>query len=112
MSDAQLTSATTDDKNKTNISPSNKQLSIKNSMLKYKNIQKQTCWIQEINLSRPLHRESQRLHKELRRYDNKLHSYLCIELDTVDILFENLEAKSVTNVSTIRCSLTSEKRLL
>ena len=75
------------DENRTNMSLSKlkKLVLIENSMLTFNTIQNQRSWIHEINLSRPRQREFERLYKELRRYDDKFHSYL-----RMNILLEEL----------------------
>ena len=77
-------------------------LLIENSMLKFNTIQNRRCWIHEINLSRPRHGEFERLFKELRRYDDKFHSYLRMNQDS----FEKLKAKLQKKDIAFRYSIT------
>ena len=75
-------------------------------MHKFNTIQNRRCWIHEINLSRPRHGEFERLYKELRRYNDKFHSYLRMNQDTFDILLEKLKSKLEKKDTTFRYSIT------
>ena len=100
------------DENRTNMSLSKlkKLLLIENAMLKFNTIQNRRCWIHD--LSRPLHGEFESLYKELRRYDNKFHSYLCMNQDTFDILLEKLKVKLQKKDTAFRYFITPEERPL
>ena len=81
-------------------------------MLTFNTIQNRRCWIYEINLSRFRQGEFERLYKELRRYDDKFHSYLRMNQDTFNILLKKLKAKLQKKDTAFGYSMPPEKRPL